>query len=176
MKTTPSSKLNGVQEPSDPETKFLRDLRENLETSTPLAQAGNRVDAHVPVAAARAPERIDRPRCAVLVKDVGNIRASIDKQRPFLTLTLRLDQLVELTQLDEASGLRAQGNHDLGIMTAQQERVHRQFAGGHISLDPTEELQEPLVDVAELHLGVALGEALTCDEPAGCHRDLPLEV
>src|SRR3989338_8843107 len=80
-----------------------------------------------------------------------------------------------MTQLNEAPGLRTESNHDLRIMRSQKKRVQCQLACWHVLL-LAEELADPLINVAEPHLGIALGEALFDDEPTAGNRDLPFKV
>ena len=157
-------------------TQFLSDLRENPAAGNPPpAPGGNRDDVHVPAAEARAPARAERPGRAIIVEGVADVRTPIDDKRTLFTLPLRFDQLVEMAQCDEAPEMQSEGNHDLGVVVGMQKRVHGQLAGRHV-LYLAEEPDDLLVDVAELHLGVVLGEALAGDEPASRDRDIPLEV
>ena len=124
------------------------------------------MDVHVPADA--APARVDRPRSTVLVEDVCDVRVSVDEEGTFLTQSLRLEHHVELAELCEALGLRAKGDHDLGIVDATHERVHCELTGRNVFFDVAEKLRYALVNVAELHLGVVLGEALLGDELSAC--------
>ena len=89
-------------------------------------------------------------------------------------MALRFDQLVELAQLDEAPRVRLDGGHDVRVVRVHEKRADGQLAGRHV-LAIAENL-DLLVDVAELHPGIALDEALAGDESAASHRDVPLEV
>jgi len=81
-----------------------------------------------------------------------------------LTQALQLECHVELAELCEALGLRTQRDHDFGIVDATHKRMHRELAGRNVFFDVAEELRDTLIDIAKLHLGVILGEALLGDE------------
>ena len=103
-------------------------------------EAGNRADVHAPADARREPARDDRPRCPILIKDIRDVLPPVKEKRTRLALTLRLNQLVELAQLDESPIVRLDCRHDVDIEGVQQEHVHRQLVGRHIFSDLAKEL------------------------------------
>src|SRR3989338_5408689 len=163
-----------VQEPSNQRTKFLGDLRESPAASAPPTPAGHRTQADVPAVA--VPARVQDPDGAVLVHDIPDVGVAVDEKRTLLTLALRLQHVVVLPDADKALGLRTHCNHDVRIMRRPTECVHTELTGGHVLFNATEQLWNPLVDIAELHFGVTHRERLLCDEPPADQRHIALEL